>query len=128
MSIKILASLLIAVFLFNFGIALALRNLNHQGALNKGLLWKSFSEKKIRHLNDFERLEKQASLDPKEQWFTQQSDHFNPLNRDTFQQRYFVNTQYWKGDGSPIFSKQNSSNYKKTTTPLNRRKIGISPS
>lgn len=39
---------------------------------------------------------------PKDQWFTQYLDHFNPTEARTWHQRYFVNTQYYKPDG-PIF-------------------------
>ena len=37
-----------------------------------------------------------------EQWYTQQLDHFNPADTRTWQQRYFVNDQYWK-KGGPVF-------------------------
>ena len=37
-----------------------------------------------------------------ELWYTQQLDHFNPADNRTWQQRYFVNDQYWKKDG-PVF-------------------------
>jgi hypothetical protein len=37
-----------------------------------------------------------------EQWYTQQLNHFNPADTRTWQQRYFVNDQYWKTDG-PVF-------------------------
>lgn len=34
-----------------------------------------------------------------EQWFTQTLDHFNPQDSRTFQQRYYVNDQYYKPNG-----------------------------
>ena len=37
-----------------------------------------------------------------EHWYTQQLDHFNPTDTRTWQQRYFVNDQYWKKNG-PVF-------------------------
>lgn len=37
-----------------------------------------------------------------ELWYTQQLDHFNPADTRTWQQRYFVNDQYWK-KGGPVF-------------------------
>lgn len=37
-----------------------------------------------------------------ELWYTQQLDHLNPADNRTWQQRYFVNDQYWKKDG-PVF-------------------------
>lgn len=35
-------------------------------------------------------------------WYTQQLDHFNPADNRTWQQRYFMNDQYWK-QGGPVF-------------------------
>lgn len=37
-----------------------------------------------------------------ELWFTQQLDHFNSTDNRTWQQRYYVNDQFWKQDG-PVF-------------------------
>jgi hypothetical protein len=37
-----------------------------------------------------------------ELWYTQQLDHFNPADTRTWQQRYFVNDEYWKKNG-PVF-------------------------
>ena len=37
-----------------------------------------------------------------ELWYTQQLDHFNPADIRIWQQRYFVNDQYWK-KGGPVF-------------------------
>lgn len=39
---------------------------------------------------------------PKEQWFTQFLDHFNPIDAHIWKQRYYVNTNYYK-QGGPIF-------------------------
>lgn len=39
---------------------------------------------------------------PQEQWFTQFLDHFSPADARTWQQRYFVNGEYYKV-GGPIF-------------------------
>ncbi|XP_044750405.1 putative serine protease K12H4.7 [Coccinella septempunctata] len=35
-------------------------------------------------------------------WFKQWLDHFNPRNEETWQQRYFINNEYYQ-DGGPIF-------------------------
>jgi len=38
------------------------------------------------------------------QWFSQELDHFNAQNVNTWQQRYFVNDEFWNPDlGGPIF-------------------------
>lgn len=39
------------------------------------------------------------------EWFTQRLDHFDMQNDATFQQRYWVNTQYWSAEngGGPLF-------------------------
>ncbi|CAF4627596.1 unnamed protein product [Rotaria sp. Silwood2] len=37
-----------------------------------------------------------------ELWYTQQLDHFNPADPQTWQQRYFVNDLHWKKNG-PVF-------------------------
>ncbi|KYN21502.1 PREDICTED: putative serine protease K12H4.7 [Trachymyrmex cornetzi] len=39
---------------------------------------------------------------PKEQWFTQYLDHFNPTDVNVWEQRYFVNIDFYKPNG-PIF-------------------------
>ena len=39
---------------------------------------------------------------PKEQWFTQFLDHFNPIDAHVWKQRYFVNGEYYKA-GGPVF-------------------------
>ena len=38
-------------------------------------------------------------------WFEQEVDHFDMQNNDTFQQRYWVNDQYWSKEngGGPLF-------------------------
>ena len=36
------------------------------------------------------------------QYYTQQLDHFDRSNQDTWQQRYFVNDSLWQGQG-PVF-------------------------
>ncbi len=38
-------------------------------------------------------------------FFSQKLDHFDRSNLATFEQRYFVNTTYWKGaeSGAPVF-------------------------
>lgn len=39
---------------------------------------------------------------PKEQWFTQFLDHFNPTDARLWKQRYYVNPNYYK-QGGPVF-------------------------
>lgn len=43
--------------------------------------------------------------DDKSYTFTQQLDHFDRQDSTTFEQRYFLNTTYWKGsdNGAPVF-------------------------
>lgn len=47
-------------------------------------------------------LDKEPKWLPKEQWFTQMLDHFDPTNARTWKQRYFENTAYYK-PGGPVF-------------------------
>lgn len=46
-----------------------------------------------------------AADDDKSYSMTQQLDHFNRQDTTTFEQRYFLNTTYWKGpsDAAPVF-------------------------
>eukprot|EP01137_Pigoraptor_chileana_P008562 Opistho-2@55570 len=37
------------------------------------------------------------------QWFTQKVNHFDPSDERVWKQRFFINADYWKGPGSPIF-------------------------
>eukprot|EP01136_Pigoraptor_vietnamica_P001225 Opistho-1_new@27578 len=37
------------------------------------------------------------------QWFTQKVNHFDPSDDRTWKQRFFINSDYWKGPGYPIF-------------------------
>jgi len=39
---------------------------------------------------------------PPDQWFEQRLDHFNLINNETWQQRYFTNGSFFHGDG-PVF-------------------------
>lgn len=39
---------------------------------------------------------------PPEQWFNQQLDHFDPTNQQTWNQRYFTNSTFYK-TGGPVF-------------------------
>ncbi|KAK6509714.1 hypothetical protein TWF481_004445 [Arthrobotrys musiformis] len=52
-------------------------------------------------------LEQNASSDPNaipyaQLWFTQKVDHFDPSNNNTFQQRYWISTHFYK-PGGPVF-------------------------
>ncbi|XP_059618482.1 thymus-specific serine protease-like [Phlebotomus argentipes] len=40
---------------------------------------------------------------PEEQWFEQQTDPYSPIDLDTFQQRYFTNSEYFKAQDGPVF-------------------------
>lgn len=39
---------------------------------------------------------------PADEWFTQNLDHFNPTNKETWKQRFFVNDDYYR-PGGPVF-------------------------
>lgn len=47
-------------------------------------------------------LSSEDKLLPKEQWFSQYLDHFNPTDVHVWKQRYFVNSDFYKPNG-PIF-------------------------
>ena len=37
-------------------------------------------------------------------FFDQELDHFDPTSNSTYQQRYFINTQFWNNTGdAPVF-------------------------
>jgi pimeloyl-ACP methyl ester carboxylesterase len=38
-----------------------------------------------------------------EHWVAQKLDHLNPQDKRTFQQRYYVNEQYWDRNSGPVF-------------------------
>lgn len=40
---------------------------------------------------------------PFDYYLDQKLDHFDRSNNELFQQRYFVNTTYWKGEDAPVF-------------------------
>jgi len=81
----IILSLLLTVLAVN-----AVR-LGHDSALNKGL----------KYYRGVDRLSASVS-DPSPLWYTQQVDHFDPTNFDTFQQQYYVNSTYYT-PGGPVF-------------------------
>eukprot|EP01132_Coremiostelium_polycephalum_P010268 gene10268-12595_t len=62
----------------------------HNSALNKGLLMRGVD------------LEEKIAGGPTAQYFLSQVDNFNPLNSDTFNQLYYVNSTYWQ-PGGPVF-------------------------
>lgn len=51
------------------------------------------------HPSNFEISDKPL---PQDEWFTQNLDHFNPINNETWQQRFYVNDEYYKSSG-PVF-------------------------
>lgn len=58
-------------------------------------------------LGNYSTSESQEDIIANEHWFTQPLNHFSssrsPNLNIMWKQRYFVNTTYWNGDGSPIF-------------------------
>ncbi|KAF2074097.1 hypothetical protein CYY_004582 [Polysphondylium violaceum] len=66
--------------------------LGHDSALNKGL----------KYYRGVDKLSASSVSDPSPMWYTQQVDHFDPSNSDTFQQQYYVNSTYY-APGGPIF-------------------------
>nr|XP_012146029.1 PREDICTED: putative serine protease K12H4.7 isoform X2 [Megachile rotundata] len=70
--------------------------------INISISWQNFMRGRSRHGNLGEPiLSKEYEL-PKEQWFPQFLDHFNPTDAHVWQQRYFVNGDYYKV-GGPVF-------------------------
>ncbi|EGC40102.1 hypothetical protein DICPUDRAFT_147119 [Dictyostelium purpureum] len=69
---------------------------NHDSTLNKGL--RARGAPSSSPLSDRRPL----PTDPPAQWFNNQVDHYNPLNTETFKQRYYVNDTYWT-PGGPVF-------------------------
>jgi hypothetical protein len=64
----------------------------YEGALNTG----------IKHRFGTSTNSNVGAADAPEQWFTQKLDHFDPQNRDTWKQLYFVNSTMYK-PGGPVF-------------------------
>ncbi|XP_015607074.1 putative serine protease K12H4.7 [Cephus cinctus] len=72
------------------------------GLANTGIAWRHFLRGRAKHGNLGEPvLSKKYEL-PNDQWFEQFLDHFNPTDARTWQQRYFVNSSYFK-KGGPVF-------------------------
>ncbi|XP_076248423.1 putative serine protease K12H4.7 [Calliopsis andreniformis] len=70
--------------------------------INIGIAWQTFMRGRDKHGNlGAPVLSKNYNL-PQEQWFTQFLDHFNPSDSRVWQQRYFMNGDYYK-KGGPIF-------------------------
>ncbi|EDV96155.1 GH15372 [Drosophila grimshawi] len=69
----------------------------------------SLNFRRGRHVNGFlgepsKVLSLQRSLDVEELWFEQRLDHFKADNRQTWQQRYFINDQHYVNDSNaPVF-------------------------
>ncbi|EZA47726.1 Putative serine protease K12H4.7 [Ooceraea biroi] len=65
--------------------------------------WRTFMRGRSRYDNLKEpTLSSEKDVLPEEQWFTQDVDHFNPLDNSVWKQRYFVNSDFYKPNG-PIF-------------------------
>ncbi|CAK9833310.1 Putative serine protease K12H4.7 [Anthophora retusa] len=70
--------------------------------INVSISWRTFMRGRSKHGNlGVPILSKEHEL-PKEQWITQFLDHFTPTDAHTWQQRYFVNGEYYK-KGGPAF-------------------------
>ncbi|XP_015116043.1 putative serine protease K12H4.7 [Diachasma alloeum] len=63
--------------------------------------WKSFFRGRSKHGLGDPKLSREYQL-PGDMWFTQNLDHFDPTNMQAWQQRYFVNDQFYK-KGGPVF-------------------------
>ncbi|XP_011313900.1 putative serine protease K12H4.7 [Fopius arisanus] len=63
--------------------------------------WRSFFRGRGKHGFGEPKLSRKYQLPP-DMWFTQNLDHFDPTNMQTWQQRYFVNEEFYKKDG-PVF-------------------------
>lgn len=70
--------------------------------LSCGTAWRTFLRGRSKYGNiGTPKLSKEHDLPP-EQWFKQQLDHFNPTDARTWEQRYFVNSDFYKPNG-PVF-------------------------
>ncbi|XP_043528385.1 putative serine protease K12H4.7 [Frieseomelitta varia] len=70
--------------------------------INNSISWKTFMRGRSKYGNlGVPALSKDQEL-PSDQWFTQFLDHFNPTDARVWQQRYFVNGEYYK-KGGPVF-------------------------
>ncbi len=50
------------------------------------------------------RISNQAAAAVQTFYFDQQLDHFDPTSNTTYQQRYYINSQFWNGTASaPVF-------------------------
>lgn len=49
------------------------------------------------------RLDKELGLDEDYFWFNQKKDHFDPLEKDTWDQRYYDISDYWDPQTGPLF-------------------------
>ncbi|XP_032679651.1 putative serine protease K12H4.7 [Odontomachus brunneus] len=83
---RLLLSLLVILHITSFSIA-----------------WRNFMRGRNRNGNLGEPVLSSKNYNlPKEQWFSQLLDHFNPIDIRVWKQRYFVNSDYYKPNG-PIF-------------------------
>ena len=70
--------------------------------INISTSWQIFMKGRSKHGNLGEPILSKYYELPEEQWFTQFLDHFNPTEARIWQQRYFVNGEYYK-KGGPVF-------------------------
>ncbi|XP_054000606.1 putative serine protease K12H4.7 [Hylaeus anthracinus] len=70
--------------------------------VNTSIAWRSFLRGRSADGNLGAPVLSKSHELPKEQWFTQFLDHFNPTDARVWQQRYFMNGDYYK-KGGPVF-------------------------
>ncbi|XP_076763906.1 putative serine protease K12H4.7 [Xylocopa sonorina] len=70
--------------------------------LSNGTSWRTFMRGRSKYGNVGTPILSKDHQLPNEQWLTQFLDHFNPTDARVWQQRYFVNGEYYK-KGGPIF-------------------------
>lgn len=72
-------------------------------AINTSTAWRTFLRGRNKYGNIGEpTLSSKIYMLPEEKWFTQYLDHFNPTDARVWEQKYFVNSNFYKPNG-PIF-------------------------
>ncbi|XP_076303034.1 putative serine protease F56F10.1 [Lasioglossum baleicum] len=72
------------------------------GLINNSISWRTFMRGRSKHGNLGDPILSKDHELPSEQWFTQFLDHYNPTDARVWEQRYFVNGEYYK-EGGPVF-------------------------
>ncbi|XP_006613615.1 putative serine protease K12H4.7 [Apis dorsata] len=70
--------------------------------INNSISWKIFMRGRSKYGNLGALILSENYKLPNEQWFTQFLDHFDPTDARVWQQRYFINGEYYK-KGGPVF-------------------------